>query len=112
MGTVPNGIDMGAREHAVSGNGPTLELGVVDLNTTIDDVGVRLGAGRGIVGVAIGTRLVVRNSAEAPRGTLLGSQGPLGNLSWLFPEVDLAVLVVALEVNLVVGLDEGNLAWR
>jgi hypothetical protein len=100
---------MGAREHAVSGNGPTLELGVVDLNTTIDDIGVRLGTGRGIVDVAIGTRLAVRNSSEAPGGTLLGSQGPLGNLSWLFPEVNLAVLVVALEVDLVVGLDEGNL---
>lgn len=111
MGAVPIGIDMGTREHAVSGNGPTLELGVVDLNTTIDYVGVRLGTSRSIVGVAIGTRLAVRNSSEAPGGTLLSSQGPLGDLSWLFPEVDLAVLVIALEVDLVIRLDEGNLTW-
>lgn len=124
VSTVSMSVNIFALEDGVPGGGPTLELGMVDLNSAINNVGVRLGAGRGIVGVGGGTRPAAGNSSKTPWSILLASQGPLALGLALGLALALAlggaagpkvhgvvVIVTTLQVDLLVELNEGDLVF-
>ena len=99
MSTVSKGISVSAREDAVTSNSTTTKLGVRDQNATVDNVGIRALASRGIIDVAGRARGAVGDRSKTPGSSGLGSQGPIRQLTRL--------LVVKLD-NLV-RLDEGDL---
>lgn len=99
VSAVSKGVSVSSREDAVSCNGATAELGVGDQNTTVDNIGIRALASRGVINVASRARGAVGDRSKTPGSSGLGSQGPIRQLARL--------LIVKLD-NLV-RLDEGDL---
>lgn len=91
---------MGGGEDIVAESSTAAELAVGGEDTRVDDVGVGVGTGRGVVDVLGRARSAVGDGAETPGGARLGSQSALG--------VDLLNDEVG-EVHVVVGLDKGDL---
>jgi hypothetical protein len=100
VSTVAEGILVSTTNSVVTKRSTATEVGVADLDTAINDVGVRALAGSGVVDVAGRAGGSVRDSTETPWGTRLGSQSTVSKLG-------LRLLVA--EVHSVVRLNEGNL---
>lgn len=99
MSTVAEGIGVCAAEGAEAQSNAAAELSVCSNHTTVNDIGVGVGTGRGVVDVAGRARGAVGDGAQTPRSTSLGCQSTI---------LDLLALLEP-EVLDVVGLNRGNL---
>lgn len=74
VGAVAKGIGGIPGESSKGLRGTALELRVRGADASVDDVGVRVQAGVGVVDVVGGARLAVGDCAQAPRGAVLSGQ--------------------------------------